>query len=150
MRSRLTARSLETPRCGAAVVEAAFVLPVFFLVLLGIIEFGRAMMVAQMVTNAARQGARSSIIDGSTNADLTTSVRTLLHDTLGIAAADVSVTITVEPASGNPDPVDDLSRAMPRDMCQVSVAVPYRKVGYVAGQFLQAANIRGACAMRHE
>ena len=42
-------------RRGAALVEMALVLPIFFGVVLGIVEFGRAMMVSQMVTNAARE-----------------------------------------------------------------------------------------------
>jgi len=147
---RVLRQRVSTNRSGAAVVEAALVLPIFFMVVLGIIEFGRGMMVGQMVTNASRQAARDSIVDGSTNTGVTASVKQLLQDTLGVNESDVSVTITVVPGAGNPDPNDDLSKALPKDLCRVAVSVPYNKVGYIAGRFLNAANIRGACAMRHE
>src|SRR5262245_10285926 len=147
---RVQRQQVLASRSGAAVVEAALVLPVFFMVVLGIIEFGRGMMVGQMVTNASRQAARDSIIDGSTNASVTAGVKQLLEDTLGVDQNDVSVSITVTPGAGNPDPNDDLSKALPKDLCRVAVSVPYNKVGYIAGRFLNSANIRGACAMRHE
>ena len=44
-------------RCvrGAAAVEMALVMPIFVSVVMGIIEFGRGMMVGQIVTNATFQ-----------------------------------------------------------------------------------------------
>jgi hypothetical protein len=60
-----TARTQRSGRRGASVVEMAIVLPVFMMVVMGIIEFGRGMMVGQLVTNAARYGARLAAIDGS-------------------------------------------------------------------------------------
>lgn len=147
---RVSCQRVTTNRRGAAVVEAALVLPVFFMVVMGIVEFGRGMMVGQMVTNASRQAARDSVIDGSTNASVTAGVKQLLQDTLGVNQSDVAVTISVTAGAGNPDPNDDLSKALPKDLCRVAVSVPYSKVGYIAGRFLGSANIRGACAMRHE
>lgn len=131
-------------------VEAALVLPIFFVIVLGIIEFGRGMMVGQMVTSAARQGARDAIIDGATNTTVKAAVKQILTETLGVNADDIAVTVRVSPGTGNPDPQNDLGKAMPRDLCRVDVSVPYSKVGYIAGRFLESANIRGACAMRHE
>ena len=43
----------KSDRRGAAVVEMAMVLPIFMMVVFGIVEFGRAMMVGQMVTRAS-------------------------------------------------------------------------------------------------
>ena len=54
-------------RKGAALVEAAMVLPIFFLAIVGIVEFGRGMMVSQLVTNSSREAARRCVLDGSTN-----------------------------------------------------------------------------------
>ena len=53
-------RDRRQDRRGAAVVEMALVLPIFFMVVLGIIEFGRAFMIGQLVTNAAREAVRPS------------------------------------------------------------------------------------------
>ncbi|MCA9071736.1 MAG: pilus assembly protein, partial [Planctomycetaceae bacterium] len=76
---RLPQRSAQSSREGTALVEMALVLPIFVAVTLGIVEFGRAMMVGQLVTNAAREGARLGIIDGSTNAEVRTSIEQFLQ-----------------------------------------------------------------------
>jgi Flp pilus assembly protein TadG len=52
---------LKTSRRGAAVVEAALVLPVIIVFLFGILEYGRYVMTLQMVTNAAREGAHYAL-----------------------------------------------------------------------------------------
>ena len=44
---------------GAALVEAAVTIPLLLLVSVGIFEFGRAYQTWQVITNAAREGARS-------------------------------------------------------------------------------------------
>lgn len=48
---------------GATVVESAFVLPIFFLLLLGLIDFGLLALESNKASNAARDGARVGIID---------------------------------------------------------------------------------------
>ncbi len=48
-------------RCGAAAVEFAIVAPVFFLLVIGMIEIGRALMVQQVLINASRVGARQAV-----------------------------------------------------------------------------------------
>jgi hypothetical protein len=144
-------RRLPTPeRSGAVVVEAALVLPLFFLIVLGIVEFGRAMMVGQVLTAAARHGSRRAIVDGSSNAAVAADVQTYLQNALGVNPADVAVTIQVTAHPGNPTPVVDLSAALPKDLCEIDVRVPYNKVGFIAGRFLSAAQLRGECSMRHE
>lgn len=50
---------------GASAVEFALVLPVLILVLGGIIDLGRFMFSAAIATNAAREGARLVVVDGS-------------------------------------------------------------------------------------
>ena len=55
---------ISDSRGGAAIVEVAMTLPIFFLVVFAIIEFGRAMMVSQLLTNAAREGARKAGYQG--------------------------------------------------------------------------------------
>ncbi len=46
---------------GATIVEAAFVLPILFMFLLAILEFGRAYNEYQVLTNAAREAARYAV-----------------------------------------------------------------------------------------
>ena len=63
---------------GAAAVEFAIVAPVFFLMLYGIIDFGRMLMVQEIIVNAAREGARAAITPGETDAQVSTIVSNYL------------------------------------------------------------------------
>jgi len=55
-------RLRRSSRTGTTIVEAAFVLPLLLLVVLGIIEYGWLFFNVQQITNAARQGARIAIL----------------------------------------------------------------------------------------
>ena len=46
---------------GAEIAEAALVLPIFFMILLGIYWFGRAFNVYSTINHAAREGARTAV-----------------------------------------------------------------------------------------
>ncbi len=47
---------------GQATVEFALILPVLLLLVLGIIEFGKAWNLAQMATDAVREGTRQCVL----------------------------------------------------------------------------------------
>ena len=47
---------------GQAMVETIFVLPLLFLLIFGIIEFGRIYFTYMILSNAAREGARYSVV----------------------------------------------------------------------------------------
>ena len=47
---------------GAAIIETAITLPIVLLVCVGIFEFGRAYQTWQVMTNAAREGARVAVL----------------------------------------------------------------------------------------
>ncbi len=46
---------------GAALIEAAVTIPIILLIAVGIFEFGRAYQTWQVLTNAAREGARVAV-----------------------------------------------------------------------------------------
>ena len=48
---------------GQALVEFALVLPIFLLILFGIVEFARAWNIYEVLTDAAREGARNAVVD---------------------------------------------------------------------------------------
>lgn len=135
----------ENVRRGAALVEMAIVLPIFVTLLLGMIEFGRALMVGQLVTNAAREGARAAIVDGSTNSSVTTDVKNFLTSTTGVAAGDVTVNITVAGLANG-----SVATAAAKDMVTVEVLIPFSKVSYLPATYLTNANLQGKASMRHE
>lgn len=137
-------------RRGTALVELALTLPIFIMVTLGIVEFGRAMMVAQLITNAAREGARLGIIDGSTNAEVENSIQSFLAESANLQAADLTIAITVTPYTGNPDAGNEVGNALPRDLVSIYVSVPFDKVSYITGSYLNGKTLSGRSAMRHE
>lgn len=60
---------------GAALIEAAITIPMLLLVAVGIFEFGRAYQTWQILTNAAREGARMAVLEAPTNGNVETRVR---------------------------------------------------------------------------
>ena len=137
-------------RRGAALVEMALVLPVFLSVVLGIIEFGRAMMISNLLANASREGARLAVMTGTTNGEVSSAVTDFLNQAAGISAGDVNVTITVTAAPGNPDPGNNVANAQKRDLCSVHVTLPFDKVSLIPSDHLTGVSLVGHSAMRHE
>lgn len=136
-------------RRGAALVEMAVCLPVFMMTLTGIIEFGRAMSVSQLLHAAAREGCRAAIIDGSTNTSVSSLISTQAASTIGCSSSSVTVTIAVT-SSANGQALSGLSVAQPRDLIAVNVSVPHSAVSYSLSRWLTGKTIRGQCSMRHE
>lgn len=60
-------KKCRTQRVGAVAVEMAIVLPLLLVLVFGIIEFGRAMMVQQILVNTAREAARRAVVPGATD-----------------------------------------------------------------------------------
>jgi Flp pilus assembly protein TadG len=145
MIARHPSRPNADARTGAAAVETALVLPLFFLIVFGVIEFGRAFMVAQLLTNAAREGARAAIMAGSTNAAVTDKVKTLVNDYVGVAKTKVNVTLSVNGSTSG-----QFATAERRDMCEVEISLPIGDVTFIPVKFLTGINLKGQAAMRHE
>jgi Flp pilus assembly protein TadG len=60
-------KRLKKNERGAALLETAIVVPIILLISVGIFEFGRAYQTWQVLTNAAREGARLAVIAGTTD-----------------------------------------------------------------------------------
>lgn len=96
-------RLRHTPRRGAAIVEAAFVLPIALLLLFGIFEYCRFVFFIQVAENAVREGARYAV---ARTADGTTATDVINHVTDKLAGRQsdltgMSITLTnVDPATG--------------------------------------------------
>jgi Flp pilus assembly protein TadG len=84
--------------CGdqaAQLVEFALVLPMLLLVVLGIAEFGFIFQRYEVVTNAAREGARMAVLPGYTNADVIARVRVYVtQGRVPTTATNPSIAIT--------------------------------------------------------
>ena len=81
-------------RRGAATVEVAAVLPLLVLLTFGIVEIGWYVHVAQVVHNAARQGARAAVRLENSNPEVEAIVLDCLQTDAGIASSAVDVELT--------------------------------------------------------
>ena len=136
--SRRPRRRSLARRCGATITEFAIVAPIFFLFVFGAFEFGRAIMVQQILTNAAREGARQAIVESAVAADVEASVASYLDST-----TVAGVTVTVSPTS--------LQTVGFGDEVTVTVSVPYDQVSWLpVSTFMQGKTLTGESMMRGE
>jgi Flp pilus assembly protein TadG len=100
---------------GAELIEMAMVTPILLMIIAGIFDFGMLFRAWEVVTNAAREGARVGVLPAYTNdADVVDRVEQYM------AAAGITTTCTAAcPASGN--------------ICAVCIAAP--TVATTAGTF---------------
>lgn len=86
-------RRLVRRDAGQSLAEFAILLPVLMGVLVGIFEFGRAWNIDQVLTNAAREGARLAVVPTTTSEnEVTAAVHGVLTDAAldpGLAALQV-------------------------------------------------------------
>jgi Flp pilus assembly protein TadG len=82
---------------GAQLVEFALVLPLLLFVVLGIAEFGFIFQRYEVITNAAREGARLAVLPGYSTAAAEDAIRTRVRNY--IQAARVPITAGTPPAS---------------------------------------------------
>lgn len=141
LRQRVNRRRKRS-RAGVAMTEFAIILPVFVLLMLGIIEFGRAVMIQQVLVNAAREGARRAVIPGATNADVTARVDSFL---ISVRSPGRQTDITDEN-----DTALDLSTADPNDIIRIRVSVPYNEVGLGLTPHLIDSTMAAVVQMRKE
>ena len=139
------------------------VLPVFFLFLFTVIEFGHSQMVINMLDASCRRAARY----GSTNGATTAEVRTQVENLLGTVVNPNDVTIIVKDASvydtGGTLPSEsadfyalpdvEVANLEPRDLFLVRVEVPYNSIALVSLPFLASMEntvLSGEAFTRHE
>jgi Flp pilus assembly protein TadG len=89
-------RRLRREERGQALVEFALILPILLIMVLGIIDFGRAWNLQQTITQAAREAARAAAVD---NQEVTTQAQvdsvaaaTIAASSFDPALATVTVT----------------------------------------------------------
>jgi len=119
-------------------VEFAVVAPLFFLMVFGMIEFGRMIMVQQVITNASREGARMAVLDGATTAAVEAAVQTYLQGAT-IQNAQVSVNPNPPSSAGYGEPVS------------VTVSISFDQVSWLPSpMFLGGQSLSASSVMRRE
>jgi len=125
-------------RRGVAAVEFALVAPVMILLVFGMMDVGRALMVQHLLTNAARDGARAATLDGSTADDVESQVAQYLADS-SVRGATVTVAPNPLDSAGSGDPVT------------VTARVSFDSVSWLPSSwYLGGATLQAAVVMRRE
>jgi Flp pilus assembly protein TadG len=146
-------------RKGAALVETAVCLPVFFMFLFGLFEFGYAWMVVNSLNNACRKAARYGVSEQITTAQVVAKVNDLLNKSIDATRATVFVkdASVFDNSNVNPNTINysnlssiELSNAEPRQLFLVRVEVPYEDVAILPPFWVTNATLKGQSVMRHE
>ena len=105
---------------GQALVEFALIMPFLLLFIIGIVEFGRAWNLHQVITDAAREGARTAVVhDPAMTLDSITKVVKNAIATAGVNPNNATITVTDwDAATGVP--------------AVVEIALPYRFIFFGA------------------
>ena len=135
-------------RRGATAVEFAIVAPILFLVVFGLVEFSRYMMLRQIAITSTREGSRKATL-GTTTSD--TQVDTVVRDYL--AAGGVQSSVANDPAktvvSVSPSGLNGLASGTP---ITVNVQMSFADLSWVPGDFfgLASVNVSSSTTMNRE
>jgi Flp pilus assembly protein TadG len=109
-------------RRATACVEFALILPVLVIFVLGTLEMGRYIEVRQILTSAAREGARQASAGQLTNAQVI-NVVTGCVAAAGLPTTNLAITVADLTNLGT-----DVSQAACLDNLQVTVTIPFTDV----------------------
>lgn len=101
---------------GQSLVEFALILPILMILLLGILDFGRAIFAFNSVSNGARSGARVAIV----NQDVDVISAAVEEEAFGLDGVDVTFDPNVEGLPACPQSNAD---CCPSIGCVIEVAV---------------------------
>ena len=121
-------------RSGAAAVEAAFVLTILMILLLGAWEGSRLIEVEQILCNSAREGARQAASGQLTASQVQTVVTNYLQDA-GLPITNVVVTV-----SDVTNPGTDPTAASEFDNLNVTVTIPFKDVRWTGAVLVTKAS----------
>lgn len=93
----LRSRRSWTSEDGAELIEFAVVLPLLMLLVLGIIDFGFLFQRYEVVTNAAREGARIAVLPDYQGPNLAENVRVRVQQYLDASGLTGAATVTALP-----------------------------------------------------
>lgn len=137
-------RSRSTKRRGVAMVEMAIVLPLLLLLLVGIMEMGRVVMIYQILTNATREGARLAVVPGTSDATVLNACNTYL-DRGGISASGRVVQILN--GGGTSSSLSSIAALQP---VTVRVQVPFSENTWGFAQIMGGRTFTSTVTMRRE
>lgn len=168
MFGRSMKRSGSRKRRGFEMIEFAMCTPMLIAMCFGIIEMGRAFQVAQILTAAAREGARLGMLynvvkpkDLAADPPIDTANKKVEQDIKNfLQASGINATPTIDITFAEYTPVNPGDPAPPADLdkynlingkyFKVRVQIPFDSVAYIPPFYLKGANLSGEVVFRHE
>ncbi len=161
MRLRQQSNTKRDRRFGAALVETAVVLPIFFTFIFAFIEFGHCFMTIHSLNSAARRAARIGVGETATTADVNSLAHEILDSAIDadlegvqiwIKDASVFDSANVDPSAIDYESLDDIEVAdiETRQLFLVRIQVPYSEVGILGPRWITSLNLYGQAVMRKE
>lgn len=119
---------------GQSIIEFAVVLPILLMVLFGITEFGRAIMVTNVLNTASREGARLAVVSSVSDS---VAVRSRVVEVLNAANIDAKE-ITIQ-------------FFLPQKSVEVTVTTDFEVLsGGILDPFIGTFELKGKTVMRYE
>jgi Flp pilus assembly protein TadG len=131
-------------RGAAAAAEFALISPFLAMLVMGMFELSRGMLVRETLCNAARKGCRTGIIHQYGNSDITNDCLNIMKDN-GYTTSQFnppsvgSITITVTDPNGSS--LSDALDAPPGSKVTVQISIPVSSVAWVTPYFLPSTSI---------
>ena len=143
-----TKQKLRSER-GAELIEFALVLPLLLLIVLGIVDFGFLFQRMQVMTNAAREGARIAVLPGYATPDVQARVQNYVQTggvpTTSLNPAVQVTNVTIPTTPGGP--------TMSGKRVKVTYTHDFVFIGPLAGWFsgsFTSVPVTGTAIMRDE
>ena len=140
-------RRRRSGEAGVEIVEFALVFPLLLLVVLGIVDYGFMFQRYEVVTNAAREGARVAALPGYAQVDIEDRVTSFLAaGAVPTSAGNPAVTVT-------PRTIPSGAGAWPATTVRVSYDHDYLFIGGLIGWFggaLGPSTLEEQSTMRNE
>ena len=143
MRTQQHQPEKQSDRRGAAMVEMAMVAPLFFLLVFGLIEFARMVMVQHTLSEAARAGCRkAALVTTNDQALVNAAIRSGLGASMGTEEQINACQVTVTPSN--------FSGMDSETEITTTVEVNYSEVSWIPTRFLGNSVLRGISTMKRE
>jgi Flp pilus assembly protein TadG len=124
----------RTGNAGSVVIEAALVLPIFFLLFLGMCEFGWLFLKSQEFGNAARDACRMAIGASAKQENVTKSI-TKSMEALDPTRYTVKIE-TVKIETGQMESIGDVANVLVGNPVTVTITVPYTNCSLLGGSWV--------------
>jgi hypothetical protein len=151
----------QPERRGTALVETSVVLPVFFILIFGFIEFGHCFMTIHTLNSAARKAARLGVGENATTEQVAARAKEILGAAINTDLEGIQVMVkdasvfdqaNMDPSEISYDELQDIevSAIEPRQLFLVRIQVPYSEVGIMGPRWMSSLNLYGQAVMRKE